>query len=185
MTAGYRKCDHSLEYGDSVCHMTEVNKGARKIMTEVPDELTSMITWTVLASVFILLLMAATCLVLTIESTANELPVAVHLVGESPAVANKTARKLCSYTDLHVTLEQLDAACRKSELMTLQGVSVDDVHYVFADTATVPWVSVCSLESALRAVGNNSRVNVFVVSGIEDQLSLPNDAQNSVSTYAV
>lgn len=169
-----------------MCHMTEVNKGARKIMSEVPDELTSMITWTVLGGAFILLLMAATCLVLSVESTASELPVAAHLAGDTSAVTNKTAQKLClASTDLHVTLEQLDATCLTSELMTLRGLGVDDVHYVFTDTATVPWESVCSVESALWAVGNSSRVNVFVVRGLEDQHSSMNYTQRPVRISVV
>jgi hypothetical protein len=41
------------------------------------------------------------------------------------------------------------------------------VHYVLANDTHVPVLFACSLESVLRTVDNRSRVNVFVVFGIE------------------
>lgn len=170
---GCRDCEHASEYSDSVCHMAEVNKGARKIIADVPEQLASMLAWTVLAGVFIVVLMTATYLVLRVETNVTgTLSAPTGPTGIQPMASNVAVREQCSFKEQYAALEQLgyvDAGQRTSKLMNLRGVGAGDVHYVFADTETVPWLSVCSLESTLRAAGNHSRVNVFVVNGIDNQ----------------
>ncbi|XP_022179327.1 uncharacterized protein LOC111039959 [Myzus persicae] len=95
------------------------------------------------------------------------------LSSKASAVQNADANTsdYCSVVsrDLY-SLEQMgyvDKTRRVSKLMYLDLGGAQDVHYVFVNTTHVPWKVVCSLESALGAVGNVGRVNVFVVSGME------------------
>jgi len=86
-------------------------------------------------------------------------------------IVNVTARDFCSAVsrDLY-SLEQMgyvDETRRVSKLLSLDLGGSQDVYYVFVNTTHVPWTVACSLESALGAIGNVGRVNVFVVSGME------------------
>jgi len=86
-------------------------------------------------------------------------------------IVNVTASDFCSVVsrDLY-SLEQMgyvDETRRVSKLLSLDLGGSQDVYYVFVNTTHVPWTVACSLESALGAVGNVGRVNVFVVSGME------------------
>jgi len=188
---GCRKCHHESEDNDSMCHMVEVNKGARKIMTEIPDQLTSVFTWAVVTGAFILMLGTATYLVLVIELSTTNVPVSSpkHSVVSLPfaaqptaAVVNVTTREFCSTVSKELySLERVgyvDAEHKVSKLMALD-ISVSDVHYVFTDTTHVSWFSTCALESTLKAIGRSGRVNVFVIHGIENDQS--HDRQRLVS----
>lgn len=159
---GCRKCSdgsaRDLLQHDSVGHMAAVNKGARKIMTEIPDQLMSVFTWTVFAGACIFVLLTATCLVLMYESCDRD-----YVADASPGPAHHdAARGLCPFKDPR----RFRRHAPSSKLMTLD-IGVDDVHLVFTPhDAFVPWSYACSLESALKAAGNGSRVNVFVVHGV-------------------
>lgn len=169
-----RKCHHKLEDDDSVSHMSEVNKGAQKIITDIPDQLMSVFMWTVLTGVFIFVLVVATYLMLKFEtSSSDKLSIlsAFHATEQPPVILNVTTREFCSTVSKELySLEQMgyvNADRHVSRLMAMN-ISADDVHYVFINSTHVPWLFTCSLESALRAVKNdNSRINVFVVYGIQ------------------
>lgn len=178
----YRKHHRELDDDDSLCYMTEVNKGAQKIMIDIPDQLTSVFSWTIFTGLFIIFLVGTIYLVLRFESPDNlkttfkdtaryessafnapKLPITERLI---------TRRKLCStmFKNLYSSVEQMDSNInrRMSKLMALD-INSGDVHYVFTNNTHVPWLFICSLESALNATNNNNRVNVFIVDGIEFQ----------------
>lgn len=158
-------------------HATKVNMGAQVIMTKTPDQLTAMFKWTVLTAVFIIALVSATFLLLELDSVTARLtqrsggnatakapprtPAAHRCALEPPTTVNVTDQDLCSPG----SDDPSGSAAMSNALMALN-MSAGDVHYVFANDAHVPRLSACSLESATRAVGNGSRVNVFVVHGI-------------------
>lgn len=146
---------------DSVRHMAAVSKGARKIMIEIPDQLTSVFTWTVFAAACIFVLLTAACLVLMYESCDR----AVDVADMTPRTARHDARELCPFKDRR----RLRRHVPPSKLMALD-IGTNDVHLVFVSHGEyVPWSYACSLESALRAAGNGSRVNVFVVHGVGER----------------
>lgn len=185
----FRKCHHESMDEDSVSHMSEVNKGAQKIITNVPDHLTSMFMWSVLTGVFIFFLVMATYLVLKLESSLSHnlsaVPSALHAAEQPPAILNVTTREFCSTVSKELySLEQMgyvNADHHMSRLMAMN-ISADDVHYVFTNSTHVPWLSACSVESALKAVGNDkSRVNVFVVHGIQFERVIDNDKEYQVN----
>lgn len=186
-----RKCYHGQVDEDSVSHMSEVNKGAQKIMTNVPDHLTSMFMWSVLTGVFIFFLVMVTYLVLKLESSSSHnfsaAPSTLHTAEQPPAILNVTTREFCSTVSKELySLEQMgymNADHHMSRLMAMN-VSADDVHYVFINSTHVPWLSACSVESALKALGNDkSRVNVFVIYGIKFERSENDKRQYLVSYY--
>lgn len=185
----FRKCHHRSAYDDSLCHMAGVNKGARKIMTDVPDQLTLVFTGVVLTGVFILVFMAVTYLVLEFTVT-SPLPL-VHRNERSLSMVDVSGRKFCPWSksiELN-SLSKLGYASadgpRVSPLITLD-TTVNDVHYVFGDVSVVPWSSVCSLEATLRTMSNDSRVNVLVVRGVEYEDTPHNDEQLvSTTTYTL
>lgn len=178
---GFSKCYHEKEKNDDVSHMYEVNKGAQKIMTEMPDQLTSLFKWVVVTTLFAVFFVTATYVLVLLEhETSERMPIPSS---ESLVAAN---RKLCS-TAANVLYDRGQSAADSvdlnrmpgSKLMTLD-VDPQDVHYVFVNDTHVPWLSMCSLETALRAVGNNGRVNVFVVSGVVSE-GVPGAENHSVS----
>lgn len=135
--------------------------------------------WIIIVSVPVSVMIALTYLALDVCSSAQPPlpppcdvvpgPSALHVPRR--AVINVTTREYCSTVskDLYL-LEQLgyvDADRHVSRLLALQDVGVGDVHYVLANDTHVPVLFACSLESVLRAMDNRSRVNVFVVFGIE------------------
>lgn len=175
---GCQKCCQERANND-IGHLTEVNKGARKIMTEIPDQLASVFKWTIYIGVFIVFFMVSTYYILKYETSAksqvfngNTNPVSSELRSSETMVVNVTTREFCSTMakDLY-SLEQLgytDTERRVSKLMATD-IGVDDVHYVLINSTHIPWLTACSLESALKAVGNESRVNVFVVYGVNSE----------------
>lgn len=189
---GCRKCHPGLKVGDSVRYM-EVNKGAQKIITAIPDQLTVLFTWTVLTVVFVFFFAISAYLVLRFELSAKPtfrsgepavpvVPSALY-AQKPPAVVNVTAREFCTTVskDLY-SLEQIgyvDTDRRVSKLTGLD-VGAGDVHFVFTDQTYVSWLSTCSLESVVRSIGNSGRVNVFVVSGIEFERPLHANGQNKI-----
>jgi len=188
---------HKSEDDDSVSYMSEVNKGAQKIITEIPDQLTSVFIWIVSTGFFIFILVMVTYLVLKYESPTDLVassakdsvimlprPSPFHSPEPAPTIVNVTPREFCSTVskDLY-SLEQIgyvDTDRWVSKLMALK-IGTGDVHYVFINNTHVPWLFTCSIESTLRAVSNNSRVNVFVIYGIESKSSL-SDKQSLVSS---
>lgn len=188
---GCRKHHRKLEDDDSLCYMTEVNKGAQKIMTDVPDELTSVFSWTILTGLFTIFLVGTMYLVLRFESSENLKTTfkdtARHGLSANnaqlPIAERQITRKLCSAWSKDYSVKQMNSNINRriSKLMTLD-INSDDVHYVFTNNTYVPWLFVCSLESALNAINNNNRVNVFIVDGIEYQRPLY-DGPSLVSVY--
>lgn len=187
---GCRKCRYSpIGNDDSVCHMAKVNKGAQKIMSELPDQLTVMFTWTFATAVFVLCLVTATYVVVGFSK-----PVAPAAEDSVLAVASAlhhvSKRESCSASSDPIALGRAGLAvteCRTTMLTTAAAdAGTGDVHYVFANSTThVPRLLVCSLESVLRAVGNWSRVNVFVVQGIgSDKRPALHDDEQPVSDTA-
>lgn len=189
---GCRKCHPELKVGDSVYYMKEVNKGAQKIMTAIPDQLAVLFTWTVLTVVFVFFLVMSAYLVLRFELSAKPMfrsgepaisvPSALY-AQKPPAVVNVTAREFCTTVskDLY-SLELIgyvDTDRRVSKLTGLD-IGAGDVHFVFTNQTYVSWLSTCSLESVVRSIGNSGRVNVFVVSGIEFERPLFTNGQNKI-----
>jgi len=105
-------------------------------------------------------------------------------------IVNVTASDFCSVVsrDLY-SLEQMgyvDETRRVSKLLSLDLGGAQDVYYVFVNTTHVPWTVACSLESALGAVGNIGRVNVFVVSGMEfDRIDNKCGLTQPVSNFSI
>lgn len=105
-------------------------------------------------------------------------------------IVNVTASDLCSIVsrDLY-SLEQMgyvDETRRVSKLLSLDLGGAQNVYYVFVNTRHVPWTVACSLESALGAVGNVGRVNVFVVSGMEfDRIDNKCSLTQPVSDFSI
>lgn len=145
--------------------------------------LAELFVWTVIAALFLSVMIAVTYLALDFCSSApppqqqqqqhhDAVPIASPLHAPKRAIINVTTREYCSTVskDLY-SLEQLgymDADRRVSRLLGLRDVGADDVHYVLANDTHVPLLFTCSLESVLRTMqANRSRVNVFVVFGIE------------------
>lgn len=190
---GRRKYRRELEYDyDSSCHMADLDKGVQKIVTDVPDQRTSVVSWIILTGLFIIFLVVIMYLVLrfespenpntTVKDTALYRSSAFHAPKLQVTGRLKT-RELCSAlsNDLYL-LEPMGYVSeinrQMSKLMTLD-INSGDVHYVFSNNTHVPWLFMCSIESALNAVNNNSRVNVFIVDGIEFQRPVY-DGQNMV-----
>ncbi|VVC28657.1 Hypothetical protein CINCED_3A001813 [Cinara cedri] len=186
---GCRKCHAKLKVGDSLIYMKGVNKGAQKIMTAVPDQLMRLFTWIGLMFVFVFFFVMATYMVLGFELSPKSMlssdkgivsvPSTLY-AQKSPVVENVTTREFCS--TLFKNLDSLehtgyvDTDRRVSKLLSLD-IRVSDVHFVFMNTTHIPWLSSCSLESVLRNIGKNGRVNVFVISGIEFERPLYNGQQ--------
>lgn len=189
---GYRKYHRQLEDDDSSCHIVDLDKGVQKIMTDVPDQRTSVVSWIILTGLFIIFLVAIMYLLLRFESPENPDTTvegtalyrsSAFRAPEVPMTGRLKTRELCSAlsNDLY-SLEPIryisDFNRQMSKLMTLD-INSGDVHYVFTNNTHVPWLFMCSIESALNAVNNNSRVNVFIVDGIEFQRPVY-DGQNMV-----
>ncbi|XP_050430546.1 uncharacterized protein LOC126839322 [Adelges cooleyi] len=87
---------------------------------------------------------------------------------EPVEVFNVVPQDFCTVISKELyALEQIgyvDPDRRVSKLMALD-VRTTDVHYVFMNDTQMPWLSMCSLESALGAIGDRGRVNVFLVYG--------------------
>lgn len=174
---GLRSLECYRHQPEDESHSTKVNRGAQIIMTKTPDQLTAMFKRTVLTVVFIVALVSATYLLLELDSVTSKrrpdeyaatAPMTLashHCALEPPTIVNVIDRELCSPGSDDPLRRTGSTNAAISKLMDLN-ISANDVHYVFTNHTYVPRLSACSLESAVRAVGNGSRVNVFVVHGI-------------------
>lgn len=173
---GCRKCKLGSEDDDSVCGM--VNKGAQKIMTEGSDHLTSVFSWTLLTGAFIIFLVIATCVVLRFESPSQQ--VASSSDGARMPYAFHTPDTVKMTTCLTTSEHSLEQTVHRTSKFIAMDIGSDDVHYVFTNSTDLPESYTCSLESALRSAGHDSRVNVFIIDGIVIEKP-PHDRQHKVN----
>lgn len=163
------ECQLESEDDCYVCNL--VNKDDRqKTTTDDRCSWTALVWWLIL-----ILLLVALCAFWFEWSSTREPPAECDKMPfefpatNPPVIVRVTNREFCSTLskDLY-SLEQMgyvDAVRRVSKLMTMD-IGPGGVHYVFTNSTHAPWLYTCSLESTLRAVGNCSRVYVFVIDGI-------------------
>lgn len=169
-----RKCRHGGDEEDDVYYMLQVNKGAQKIITAFPDQLSLVFIWSLMTIVFVIF----TYLVLRFEFPPPQ---------PSSSAALHTSRGERCPTD------------SRNPLVARQDIGPNDIHYVLVDDDRIPRLFACSLESAVKSMVSDGfdRVNVFVVGGIKrveglnitlplrqlENVSLSSTLDNLVATY--
>lgn len=181
---------HWLPDNDPVCedhNMMKVWSCVRKIISKLfPVQAASAFGWIIVKAAFICLLVFTMYLAMRLlsksdEKTIVQKPIAMHIIEQQRPLAppvqivNVTTQKFCSTLSKNLyffeQLGYMDPEHRVSKLMALN-ISSSDVHYVFTNSTHVPWLHICALESVLRSVTGNYRINVFVVYGLQFEQSL-------------
>lgn len=160
-----RKCRHGGDEEDDVCYMFKVNKGAQKIITAFPDQLSLVFMWSLLIVVFVVFLMTATYLVLSFELPPPS---------PSSAALHTSRGKRCPTDSRH-------------QLVVRQDIGPNDIHYVLIDDDHILRLYACSLESSVKSMVSDDfeRVNVFVVGGIKGVEGHNTTLSVSVPSYKI
>ncbi|XP_050524274.1 uncharacterized protein LOC126895957 isoform X2 [Daktulosphaira vitifoliae] len=161
------KCEKHACKNDSKEFSSTVNKGVEKLLAESIGPL-ECIYWYLLTSFMIISVILLTVYIVIeyeYHFESNSVPEASFLVNSMPSQVFGTDTDLCVGVSEIPNLSEntRNANRRLSKLISLE-VGSTDVHYVFINDTSIPnWLSICSLESALEAIGEKSKVNVFLV----------------------
>ncbi|XP_050424412.1 uncharacterized protein LOC126835701 [Adelges cooleyi] len=156
------KCVH-LDRATKEDYANTLHAGVSKAMDDITGQIKSIYFYVVSTIMVIALLFVATYLVVRCNSSFRHHNNDSHLRSfhrRSAPADVVDATSLVNSKKLYA--EEPDR--RATKLIALD-LGVTDVHYVFISDSWPSWMSMCSLESAVSAVGDNGRVNVFLVNG--------------------